>query len=143
MEAKELVELANSKDLTLMVDHTFLYTGAVMYMKKTVADNKIGEIQYLDSTRINLGLFQHDVNVLWDLAPHDISICNYLLNQKPLSVQAVGVSHTYNNIENIAYLTVKYNNNVIALLKNYESSFVNKKQDLIFFNGGNFKVFAY
>jgi predicted dehydrogenase len=113
-EAKELVELANSKGLTLMVDHTFLYTGSVMHLKSLIEKNAIGEIQYFDSTRINLGLFQHDVNVLWDLAPHDISICNHILNLKPISVQAVGISHTKNNIENIAYLTLKYENNIIA-----------------------------
>ena len=113
-EAKHLVELANEKGKVLMVDHTFLYTGAVKYMKKAVDAGKIGDIQYFDSTRINLGLFQRDVNVLWDLAPHDISICNHLLNKKPLSVQAIGVSHTDNNIENIAYLTLKYEKNVIA-----------------------------
>jgi len=112
--AKELVELANSLNKVLMVDHTFLYTGAVRYMKKLINDGTIGEIQYLDSTRINLGLFQHDVNVLWDLAPHDISICHYLLNKKPNSVQATGVSHTGNDIENLAYLTLKYDNNIIA-----------------------------
>ncbi len=113
-EAEELVELANLKAITLMVDHTFLYTGSVMKLKELVNDKKLGDIQYVDSTRINLGLFQHDVNVLWDLAPHDISILNHLLEKKPISVQATGVSHTKNEIENIAYLTLKYENNIIA-----------------------------
>ena len=113
-EAKELVELSKVKKKLLMVDHTFLYTGAVIKLKSLAEENKFGEIQYLDSTRINLGLFQHDVNVLWDLAPHDISISNYILNKKPISVQAIGVSHTDNEIENIAYLTLKYEENVIA-----------------------------
>ncbi|MDA9715307.1 Gfo/Idh/MocA family oxidoreductase [Bacteroidota bacterium] len=113
-EAKELVEIALEKNKILMVDHTFLYTGAVIKLKELVNDNKLGDIQYVDSTRINLGLFQHDVNVLWDLAPHDISISNYLLAKKPISVQASGVSHTKNEIENIAYLTLKYENNIIA-----------------------------
>ena len=113
-EAEELVELANLKAITLMVDHTFLYTGSVMKLKELVNDNKLGDIQYVDSTRINLGLFQHDVNVLWDLAPHDISILNHLLEKKPISVQATGVSHTQNEIENIAFLTLKYENNIIA-----------------------------
>jgi len=113
-EAKELVELAQEKGKILMVDHTFLYTGAVMNLKSLVKNDKLGEIQYIDSTRINLGLFQHDVNVLWDLAPHDISISNYILAKKPISVQATGVSHTKNEIENIAYLTLKYENNIIA-----------------------------
>ena len=113
-EAKQLVELANSKGLTLMVDHTFLYTGSVIHLKSLAENKSLGDIKYFDSTRINLGLFQHDVNVLWDLAPHDISICNYILNLKPRSVQAVGISHTKNDIENIAYLTLKYENNIIA-----------------------------
>lgn len=113
-EAKELVYIALEKNKILMVDHTFLYTGAVMKLKELVDDNNLGDIQYVDSTRINLGLFQHDVNVLWDLAPHDISISSYLLRKKPISVQATGVSHTKNEIENIAYLTLKYENNIIA-----------------------------
>lgn len=113
-EAKGLVELAQEKGKILMVDHTFLYTGAVISLKSLIKNDKLGEIQYIDSTRINLGLFQHDVNVLWDLAPHDISISNYLLAKKPISVQATGVSHTKNEIENIAYLTLKYENNTIA-----------------------------
>ena len=113
-EAKELVDMALEHNKVLMVDHTFLYTGAVMKLKELVDDNNLGDIQYVDSTRINLGLFQHDVNVLWDLAPHDISISNYLLGKKPISVQATGVSHTKNEIENIAYLTLKYENNIIA-----------------------------
>jgi predicted dehydrogenase len=113
-EAKELIDLANKKGKLLMVDHTFLYTGSVMHLKSLAENKTLGDIKYFDSTRINLGLFQHDVNVLWDLAPHDISICNHILNLKPLSVQAVGISHTKNNIENIAYLTLKYENNIIA-----------------------------
>tara|TARA_B110000483_G_C18180202_1_gene536696 strand:- start:959 stop:1966 length:1008 start_codon:yes stop_codon:yes gene_type:complete len=113
-EAKELVNLANKKGKLLMVDHTFLYTGSVIHLKSLAENKSLGDIKYFDSTRINLGLFQHDVNVLWDLAPHDISICNHILNLKPRSVQAVGVSHTKNDIENIAYLTLKYENNIIA-----------------------------
>lgn len=113
-EAKDLVELAKEKNRVLMVDHTFLYTGAVRYLKETTDAGTLGDIYYIDSTRINLGLFQHDVNVLWDLAPHDISICNFLINKKPVSVQATGISHTFNDIENIAYLTLKYEDNTMA-----------------------------
>lgn len=113
-EAKELVDLAQEKGLLLMVDHTFLYTGSVKYIKDRIESGELGNIQYIDSTRINLGLFQHDVNVLWDLAPHDISICNYWVNQKPKSVMAVGAIHTNSSIENIAYLTLKYENDMIA-----------------------------
>lgn len=113
-QAKELVELAKEKGLLLMVDHTFLYTGAVKLIKDKIDSGVVGNIQYIDSTRINLGLFQHDVNVLWDLAPHDISMCSYWVNQKPKSVSAIGAIHTQSDIENIAYLTLKYENDLIA-----------------------------
>lgn len=113
-QAKELIELANKKNKILMVDHTFLYTGAVQKMKSLIDSGDIGNVKYFDSTRINLGLFQPDVNVLWDLAPHDISILNYLVKDKPYSVQATGVSHTNNGIENIAYITVNYDSGFIA-----------------------------
>jgi predicted dehydrogenase len=113
-EATELIELATKKGLTLMVDHTFLYTGAVQKIKALVDSKEIGTIKYIDSTRINLGLFQSDINVLWDLAPHDISIVNYILDAKPIAVNAVGISHTNNAIENIAYLNLFFDTNVIA-----------------------------
>jgi predicted dehydrogenase len=113
-EALALKELADKAKKLLMVDHTFLYTGAVQKMKLLIKDGNIGKIQYFDSTRINLGLFQPDINVLWDLAPHDISILNYLIEEKPYSVNATGISHTHNGIENIAYLTVNYNSGFIA-----------------------------
>lgn len=113
-EAEELMNLAKQKGLLLMVDHTFLYTGAVMKMKQLITEKTIGEIQYFDSSRINLGLFQIDVNVLWDLAPHDISILLHLINKIPYSVNATGISHTKNGIENVAYLTINYSENFIA-----------------------------
>jgi len=138
--AKELLALAQRKNLTLMVDHTFLYTGAVRKIKKLVEGQKIGDIQYIDSTRINLGLFQHDVNVLWDLAPHDISICSYVLGKQPLTAQAVGVSHTENDIENIAYLTLKYEKNLIAHFTCSWVSPVKIRQMLI---GGTEKMILY
>ncbi len=113
-QAKELIELAERKNKLLMVDHTFLYTGAVQKMKSLIDSGDIGNIKYFDSTRINLGLFQPDINVLWDLAPHDISILNYLIKDVPYSVQATGVSHTSNGIENIAYININYNSGFIA-----------------------------
>ena len=113
-QARELIELSEKMNRVLMVDHTFLYTGAVQKMKSLIDDGDIGNIKYFDSTRINLGLFQPDINVLWDLAPHDISILNYLVKEKPYSVQATGISHTNNDIENIAYLNVNYNSGFIA-----------------------------
>jgi predicted dehydrogenase len=83
-------------------------------MKDLITSGEIGKVKYFDSTRINLGLIQQDVNVLWDLAPHDISILDYLIDEKPVSVQATGISHIHNGIENIAYLTVNYANDFMA-----------------------------
>ncbi|MCF8237136.1 MAG: Gfo/Idh/MocA family oxidoreductase [Saprospiraceae bacterium] len=113
-EARSLIDLAGKVGKVLMVDHTYLYTPAVQQMKTYIDEGLLGQLQYVDSTRINLGLFQTDVNVLWDLAPHDISICRHLLGERPLSVQAVGVSHTENALENIAFLTLFYPDNKIA-----------------------------
>jgi len=113
-EAIELYELSQKVGKLLMVDHTFLYTGAVQKMNQLIEGGTIGELTYFDSTRINLGLFQPDINVLWDLAPHDISILNYLVKDIPYSINATGVSHTKNGIENIAYLTVNYKSGFIA-----------------------------
>ncbi len=113
-EALELQAIAKKMNRLLMVDHTFLYTGAVQKMKQLITSGQIGNIKYFDSTRINLGLFQPDINVLWDLAPHDISILNYLIDEVPYSVNATGTSHTHNGIENIAYLTVNYKSGFIA-----------------------------
>jgi predicted dehydrogenase len=113
-EAEELIEVAEKKSLTLMVDHTFLYMGAVQKMKQLIDNDTIGKIKYLDSTRINLGLFQPDINVLWDLAPHDISILTYLVSETPYSLNATGASHTKNGLENIAFLTVNYMSGMIA-----------------------------
>ncbi len=113
-QAKELIDLALQKGKLLMVDHTFLYTGAVEKMKALKEEGALGDLKYFDSTRINLGLIQQDVNVLWDLAPHDISVLDYLSDELPISVNATGVSHIHNGIENVAYLTVNYQNNFVA-----------------------------
>jgi predicted dehydrogenase len=112
-EAEELMNLAEQKGLQIFVDHTFLFTGAVSKIKSLISKNEIGNLYYFDSVRVNLGLFQHDVNVLWDLAPHDISIMYYLLEKDPVSVLATGASH-FNNLEDVAYLTVYYPDNLIA-----------------------------
>lgn len=113
-EAEELIEIAGAKGLKLFVDHTFIYTGAVRKMKEIITSGRLGEIYYFDSVRINLGLFQHDVNVIWDLAPHDLSIMDYLLGQKARSVSAIGSCHVGNGLEDIAYLTLEFENNLIA-----------------------------
>jgi predicted dehydrogenase len=112
-QAEELVNLADKKGLTLMVDHTFLFTGAVKKMKELIDQDVLGAIYYYDSTRINLGLFQHDVNVIWDLAPHDFSIMDYLIREKPVAVVACGKSHFY-NMEDVAYITVYFTGKMIA-----------------------------
>ena len=139
-EADELIELATKKGLTLMADHTFLYTGAVQKMKEIIQTEVIGTPLYFDSSRINLGLFQPDINVLWDLAPHDISILTYLITEIPESINATGISHTGNQIENIAYLTVNYNSNFIAHFVCSWSSPVKVRQTLI---GGDKKMILY
>lgn len=113
-DARTLAELAEEKGLTLMVDHTFLFTGAVRKMKELVDAGEIGDIYYFDSVRVNLGLFQTDVNVVWDLAPHDLSIMSYLIDKKPVKVSATGVAHVNEGMENIAYMTVYYEDNTLA-----------------------------
>lgn len=140
IEAESLINLAEQKGLVLMVDHTFLYTAAVQKIKSIITSGILGKLQYIDSTRINLGLFQHDVNVLWDLAPHDISILNYVCEEKPYSVQATGVSHTNNGIENIAFLTLNYQSNMISHFNCSWTSPV-KVRKILF--GGNKKMIVY
>ncbi len=113
-QAEELVNLAEKKGLKIFVDHTFIYTGAVRKIKELVRNGELGSIYYFDSVRVNLGLFQHDVNVIWDLAPHDISIMHYLLEIPPDSVVATGADHIGNGLEDVAYMTIYYPNNMIA-----------------------------
>jgi predicted dehydrogenase len=112
--SKNLIELAKKVNRILIVDNTYLYTPAVQKISKIIKSNSFGEIQYLDSTRINLGKFQNDINVLWDLATHDISICLYLIDELPISVQAIGKSHIENGLEDISYLTLHFKSNMIA-----------------------------
>ncbi len=139
-QAEELIKLAGRENKILMVDHTFLYTGAVREIKSIIDSGNIGSLQYFDSTRINLGLFQADINVLWDLAPHDLSILNFILKEKPVSVNATGISHTGNGLVNIAYLTLNYQSNFIAHLNCSWTSPVKIRQILI---GGSEKVILY
>jgi predicted dehydrogenase len=112
-----LIDLAEQAKVVLMVDHTFIYTGAVRKMKEIVNSGELGELYYFDSVRVNLGLFQHDVNVLWDLAPHDVSIMDDIIGKSPIAVAAHGVAHMnygQNKMEDIAYLTVYYPDNLIG-----------------------------
>ena len=136
----QLIDLAIKKNLLLMIDHTYLYTGAVRKIKELIDNNEIGNINYFDSVRINMGLFQHDINVIWDLAPHDISILQYLINETPESITATGISHTNNNIENIAYLNLFFNSSKMAHFSVSWSSPVKIRKILI---GGDKKMIVY
>ena len=113
-QGEELIELAKKNKLQVMCDHTFCYTGAVRKIKEVIQSGSLGELLYFDSVRVNLGLFQQDVNVVWDLAPHDLSIVDFLVNEKPVLISAHGVSHAGNHIENIAYISLGYRNRFIA-----------------------------
>jgi predicted dehydrogenase len=112
-QAKILIELAEKKHLKIIVDHTFLYTGAVRKIRQLIDEGALGRLYYYDSTRVNLGLFQHDVNVVWDLAPHDLSIMDYLIQRKAQALVATGARHL-NGLEDMAYITIYFSENVIA-----------------------------
>lgn len=113
-EAEELIRICDEKQRILGVDHTFLFTGAVQKIKEIVEKGELGEILYIDSVRINLGLFQPDVNVIFDLAPHDLSIMGYLLDKEPSMVQAMGARHASVAQEHMAYLHLEFNDGPIA-----------------------------
>jgi len=113
-EAETLIELAEKKNLIIMVDHTFLFTGAVKKIKELTDNNILGELYYYDSTRVNLGLFQHDINVVWDLAPHDFSVMDYVIKEMPSAILTTGAKHFNTKLEDVAYVTVFFDNNLIA-----------------------------
>jgi predicted dehydrogenase len=112
-QAEELIELAALKKLQIMVDHTFLFTGAVKKIGQLLQEGALGKIYYYDSTRVNLGLFQHDVNVIWDLAPHDLSIIDHLIKETPEAISATGQTHL-NGFEDVAFMTLYFPNKIIA-----------------------------
>jgi predicted dehydrogenase len=112
-QGEKLIELAQRKNLKIMVDHTFLFTGAVRKISQLLDDDALGKLYYYDSTRVNLGLFQHDINVLWDLAPHDLSIMDYVIKTTPEAIVATGEKHL-NCHEDVAYMTVYFPEKVIA-----------------------------
>ena len=112
-QAEELIELAEKRNLKIVVDHTFLFTGAVRKIRQLIDDGTLGSLYYYDSTRVNLGLFQHDVNVIWDLAPHDLSIMDFLINARPEAVSATGQKHL-NGHEDVAFITVYFPERLIA-----------------------------
>ena len=113
LQAEELIELADRKNLQIMVDHTFLFTGAMKKIRQLIDQGELGDLYYYDSLRVNLGLFQHDVNVIWDLAPHDLSIMDHVIRAKPEAVVATGERHL-NGIEDIAFITVYFPKHIIA-----------------------------
>ena len=112
-QGESLINLAEQKNLKIMVDHTFLFTGAVKKIRQLLDEGALGNLYYYDSTRVNLGLFQHDVNVLWDLAPHDLSIMDYLIKGNPEAVVATGQGHL-NGHEDVAFMTLYFPEKVIA-----------------------------
>ncbi|MCA1583167.1 MAG: Gfo/Idh/MocA family oxidoreductase [Acidobacteria bacterium] len=139
-EGQELLELAEKKGLVLMVDHTFIYTGAVRKIKEILDGGELGELHYLDSVRINLGLFQSDIDVLWDLAPHDLAILTYLVSAKPKFVSATGSDHTGRGLVDVAYMTVQYADNFLAHFHTNWLSPVKLRQMLI---GGSRRMLVY
>ena len=113
-QARKLIDEAAARKLVLMVDHTFVYTEAVRKIRELIASNALGQIYYYDAVRVNLGLFQHDVNVIWDLAIHDLSIMDYVLPSRPVAVSATGISHVPGQPENVAYMTLFFPDTQIA-----------------------------
>jgi predicted dehydrogenase len=139
-QALRLIDEADRRRLTLLVDHTFVYTGAVRKIKQIVDAGRLGDIYYYDSTRVNLGLFQHDVDVLWDLAVHDLAIMNYILPSSPCAVAATGINHVSGGRENLAYLTMFFDDNTIAHVNVNWLSPVKLRRTLI---GGSKQMIVY
>jgi predicted dehydrogenase len=139
-DAKRLVDEATARRLVLMVDHTFVYSGAVRKIHELIKANELGQLYYFDSVRINLGLVQHDVNVLWDLAVHDLSIMDYLIASRPVAVSASGASHIAGRPVNIAYLTCHFANNLLGHIHVNWLAPVKVRRTLI---GGDRKMIVY
>jgi predicted dehydrogenase len=139
-EAGELVQLAAARGRILMVDHTFVYHPAVQHIRGLIQQGALGKLNYIDSTRINLGLFQHDVNVLWDLAVHDLAIVNIFTPERPERVQAIGASHTSSPLENIGVLMLRYASGLFVHLNCSWVSPVKIRHMLI---GGDKKMIVY
>lgn len=139
-EASILIDEALRRRRTLMVDHTFVYTGAVRKIGEMIECGELGELFYYDSTRVNLGLFQSDVNVIWDLAVHDLAILDFLLKERPVTVSANGTGHIRGNQENMAHLTLCYPSNTVAYLNVNWLAPVKVRQTLI---GGSRRMIVY
>jgi predicted dehydrogenase len=139
-ESEELIELAEKNDLVLMVDHTFIYTGAVRRMKELLDARELGKLYYFDSVRVNLGIFQHDIDVVWDLAPHDLSILTYLIPKAPEHVSAIGSDHVGSGHADMAYMTLYFDDSFIAHFHVNWLSPVKVRQILI---GGDRRMLVY
>ncbi len=139
-ECMELIALAEEQSRVLMVDHTFVYHGAVRRIKQELDSGALGDLLYFDSVRVNLGLFQSDINVVWDLAPHDLSMMDYIIGKTPISIHASGACHAGNGIEDIAYITVTFEDNLIAHFHVSWLSPVKVRQILV---GGSKKMIVY
>jgi len=139
-KCKQLIDAALAQQLVLMVDHTFPYTAAVRRIKKFIDDDFLGDIYYYDSVRVNLGLFQHDVSVIWDLAVHDLSIIEFILKERPVAVSATGMKHFSDQTENIAYLTLFFDSDTIAHIHVNWLAPVKVRQTLI---GGSKRMIVY
>jgi predicted dehydrogenase len=138
-QAQRLVDEADRRGLVLAVDHTFIHTGAVRKMRELV-ERDLGDVYYYDSVRVNLGLFQHDVSVVWDLAVHDLSIMDYVLPSRPVAVSATGASHVAGEPENIAYLNLFFADNLIAHIHVNWLAPVKVRRTLV---GGSSKMIVY
>lgn len=139
-ESEELIAIAKRQGLVLMVDHTFIYTGAVRRIKEIIEVGELGDLYYYDSVRVNLGLFQHDIDVLWDLAPHDLSILTFLVPYPPRYISATGADHTGTGFADVAYMTIHYDNNFIAHFHVNWLSPLKVRQNLI---GGSRRMLVY
>ncbi|MCH7562412.1 MAG: Gfo/Idh/MocA family oxidoreductase [Gemmatimonadetes bacterium] len=139
-QAMELIAEAQARGLVLMVDHTFVYTGAVRKLRELVTSGELGNIYYYDSKRVNLGLFQPDVNVIWDLAVHDLAIMAYVFQQQPIAVSATGISHVRGKPANVAYLSIYFETQMMAHVNVSWLSPVKLRQTLV---GGDRKMVVY
>jgi predicted dehydrogenase len=139
-EASQMIEKAAQRKLVLLVDHTFVFTGAVRKIRDVIGDESFGELQYYDSTRVNLGLFQHDVNVMWDLAVHDLSIMDFVIGVNPVAVSATGLSHVRGQPANVAFMTLFFDRDVIAHINVNWLSPVKIRRTLV---GGSKRMIVY
>jgi len=139
-EVEELISIAKTKKLILMVDHIYLYNPVIHQLKKYISEEFLGRINYIDATRINLGIYQDDINVLWDLACHDISIINYLIDEKPKSARAIGKLNLNNKVEDLAYLFLEYESGLLVQINGSWASPVKIRKMII---GGEKKMIIY